>query len=666
MTARKKSFKQKHWFLFFSSMRFAVALLSILAIASIIGTVLNQNEPLPNYAVKFGPFWFEIFQFLGLYDVYSASWFVLILVFLVLSTALCLIRNTPAFLRDMKNFRQKATATSLAAMKHNALLSPELKPEIAEQYLKVQGFQYKAVTKDDGSILISAKKGSSTKLGYILAHSAMIMICLGGLIDSNMILKVGTLFGSIVPDDTAVAANSFPEKSRLGSNSLSFRGDVTLPEGTAADIIFLNTGKGFLVQELPFVIELEQFRVDYYSSGMPKNFASDVVVTSKKTGEKTKATLKVNHPLTVDGVTIYQASFGDGGSDLNFKAWNVDNPQIQPVDLNAVSMRSFPLNLKNQNYQIEFGEFKLFNIENHTAAKTTPDTFGQTLTDVRDVSKEKNFVNIGPSISFKIRDEAGQANEYLHYMMPVEQEGARYFLAGTRSQVSDPFRFLRLPADREDALDTFMLFRAAFANPELRQQAANEAALQVADPVQRENIKTMTSLALNAFAQDGYPALDKLVKQNVPEDKQKEIGQLLIQLLHSTSTNLFDLALADAKKEPWEKSPERDLFLLNSLIGISALHDYGAPVFLELNSFKQVQASGLQMTRSPGQYLVYLGSLLLVIGTFFMFYIREKRAWLLIDNGTIRFAMSATRHMRDLDTEFPLHEQRLNQLAKDM
>ena len=56
-------------FAFFSSIRFAVALLSLLGIASIIGTVLQQGQPLANYLVKFGPFWTEIFGFLGLFDV---------------------------------------------------------------------------------------------------------------------------------------------------------------------------------------------------------------------------------------------------------------------------------------------------------------------------------------------------------------------------------------------------------------------------------------------------------------------------------------------------------------------------------------------------------------------------------------------------------------------
>ena len=55
-----------------SSMRFAISLLTILGIASIIGTVLKQNEPYNNYLNQFGPFWFPIFEKLGLYAVYNS------------------------------------------------------------------------------------------------------------------------------------------------------------------------------------------------------------------------------------------------------------------------------------------------------------------------------------------------------------------------------------------------------------------------------------------------------------------------------------------------------------------------------------------------------------------------------------------------------------------
>src|ERR1700694_5112501 len=71
-----------------SSMRFAISLLVILAIASIIGTVLTQEDPYPNYVNQFGPFWADIFRGLSLYNVYSAWWFMLILIFLVISVSL--------------------------------------------------------------------------------------------------------------------------------------------------------------------------------------------------------------------------------------------------------------------------------------------------------------------------------------------------------------------------------------------------------------------------------------------------------------------------------------------------------------------------------------------------------------------------------------------------
>ena len=62
-----------------SSMRFAISLLTIICIASVIGTVVKQNEPFNNYVNQFGPFWAEVFDHVGLYTVYSAWWFLLIL-----------------------------------------------------------------------------------------------------------------------------------------------------------------------------------------------------------------------------------------------------------------------------------------------------------------------------------------------------------------------------------------------------------------------------------------------------------------------------------------------------------------------------------------------------------------------------------------------------------
>ena len=69
---------------FIGSMRFAVSMLTVLAIASAIGTLLKQNEPHINYTNQFGDFWAKIFVHIGLDDVYNQSWFLGLLVFLLL------------------------------------------------------------------------------------------------------------------------------------------------------------------------------------------------------------------------------------------------------------------------------------------------------------------------------------------------------------------------------------------------------------------------------------------------------------------------------------------------------------------------------------------------------------------------------------------------------
>jgi len=90
-----------------SSMRFAIALLTIISIASIIGTVIKQGEPYPNYVNQFGPFWAEIFNGLGLFAVYTAWWFLLILAFLVISVSFCVLRNAPKMLADISSWKEQ-------------------------------------------------------------------------------------------------------------------------------------------------------------------------------------------------------------------------------------------------------------------------------------------------------------------------------------------------------------------------------------------------------------------------------------------------------------------------------------------------------------------------------------------------------------------------------
>ncbi len=654
------------WFAFFSSMRFAVALLSLLGIASVIGTVLQQNQPQTDYLVKFGSFWAQIFGFLGLYDVYASAWFVVIMLFLVISTSLCLIRNVPPFWREMKSFREKVKEKSLAAMRHSLLLDVKIAPEVAKRYLEVQGFQGKTVSREDGSVLIAAKKGTMNKWGYIFAHVALIVICLGGLIDSNLLLKLGMLTGRIVPDNQAVYAKDFKPESILGASNLSFRGNVNISEGQSADVVFLNADNGMLVQDLPFEVKLKKFHIDFYNTGMPRDFASDIEVTDKATGEKLKRTIRVNHPLTLHGITIYQASFADGGSDLTFKAWNLGDASREPVVLKATSVRQFPLEIGKHKYRLEFDQFTSMNVEDMSEDGKREKSLKSTLNDVRAVTQEgKKYTNIGPSIVYRIRDAAGQAVEYKNYMLPVLQEQDYFWLTGTRSGLQQQYRWLRIPLDKQGKADTFMALREFLNDGEGRKRLVADATKDAPAEI-REQFMLAAENTLNIFAQKGYLGLDEFITSNIPKEQQDKMQGYFYEMLYGVMNAALDETIRRYGLPEWRQDEARNRFLLHSMDAYTGLTEYPAPMLLQLDGFSEVRSSGLQMTRSPGSLLVYLGSVLLVLGTVFMFYVREKRAWILFSDGKIRFAMSSARSERDLQKEFPKHVESLQRLGKDL
>lgn len=657
---------RRPWFAFLSSMRFAVSLLCLLGVASVIGTVLQQNQQSVDYLVKFGPFWSQIFRFLGLYDVYASSWFVVIMLFLVISTSLCLTRNIPPFWREMKSFRLKASKQSLAAMKNTVVLDcGGITPDVAVRYLDVQGFSCKTVEREDGSVLVAAKKGAVNKWGYIFAHMAIIVICLGGLIDSNLLLKIGMLTGKIVPDRDSVYAKDFKPASTLSSNNLSFRGNVNITEGQGADVVFINADKGLLVQNLPFSVDLKKFHIEFYNTGMPKDFASDLVVTDKATGKKTEQTIRVNHPLRIDGITIYQASFADGGSDLKFKAWNLADSSAKPSDMNAMSMREFPLTLDKQQYKLEFQQFTSMNVEDLSDPAKKDHSLQSTVNDVRSVRQDRKYTNVGPSIIYHIRDKAGQAVEYKNYMLPMKQDGDYFFITGTRSGLEQQYRWLRLPADAQNKIDTFMALRELLSDEAARKLVIKTATKGVGGQLQQQ-FRQAAENTLTLFAKGGYIGLNEFITKNIPKAEQEKMQGYFYQILYGSMDVALDEAIKRAGLPAWPRSDERNRFLINSMDAYTGLTVYPAPILLQLNGFNEVRSSGLQMTKSPGALLVYLGSALLVLGTVFMFYIREKRAWLLFENDKIRFSMSSSRNERDLKKEFPEHCQRLTRLAEDL
>lgn len=661
----------KSLFELLSSMRFAISLLSILAIASVIGTVLKQAEPYGNYLIQFGPFWFEAFRKLGLYDVYHAAWFLVILLFLVVSTSVCIWRNAPGFAREMKNFREHVTDQSLAAFKHKHEAEfahvPEALADQAQRYLEGQGYKVRRLTRDDG-LLLAAKAGSWNRLGYFLAHSAIVLICIGGLMDGNLIFQAQQLLGYKKIETRDIPQSAVPAISRLSPDNPSFRGSVQIPEGSSADVVFLNVADGYLVQDLPFTIALKQFRIEHYSTGQPKNFESDVEVFDRSGKKVREATIAVNHPLIHDGVAIYQASFADGGTRLDIRGWNLFSPTASPFPIEGAIHQSTRLTSPAGDYTLEFVDFRPFNIEN-MGEENAPANNAMSVFGGSPVADDKHLRNVGPSFQYKLRDARGQAREFSNYMLPLELDGRWYMMSGVRESPSEAFRYMRMPLDADGNLDTFMRLRGALLNPELRPEIAarfaREALPQSAWGSDTEDkLKFSASQVLALFADGGFTALGRFIEENVPAEERDKAAATYLRILELAAFEALHAANREAKLPPPQPDDATGWLVRDSLNSMSDMFVYGSPIYLQLLQYDEVKASGLQMTRSPGKRVVYFGSLLLTLGVFFMFYVRERRVWLRIRPGRALLAMSANKHTIDFEKEFAQHAQALNTLAR--
>ncbi len=668
-----------------SSMRFAISLLTVISIASVIGTVVTQGEPMPNYVNQFGPFWFEIFARFSIYSVYSAWWFLLIMAFLVASTSLCIVRNAPKMLKDMKSWRDNVREQSLRNFHHHVEWTDTADNVQAAQQaaarVKGAGYQVKLLKKED-AVLLTAKQGAANKLGYIFAHAAIVIICVGGLLDSNLPIRAQQwLFGKEPFIGNGVIAE-IPDKHRLGLGNPTFRGNAFIPEGATGNTAVLPAGEGVLIQPLPFSITLEKFIVDFYSTGMPKLFASNVIVTDHETGKTFPATIKVNEPLIYKGLAVYQSSFEDGGSSLKLAGYPMQGTRYNSFAVEGTVGNATPLlGSGGSEYTIEWTGFRPFNVENTAANgqdvravdtnKSFNEKFGATLDkqlgSAANTQKSKDLQNVGPSVQYKLRDRNGQAREFNNYMLPVKVDGAEVFLAGVRETPSEGFRYLRIPADANGKIDEWMRLRAAVNDNALREKAARRYAEKVplgsagnGNAQLREQLQASALRGLTVFAGDeqvsGYIAIARFIGK-LPEDQQERAADVFMKILNGSLWELWQAAREKDGLPPVTPDEQSARFLRLATDAIADSFFYGAPVILQLRGFDEVKASVFQVTRSPGKNVVYLGCLLLVLGVFAMLYVRERRLWIWFRSGDhggshALMAMSTQRRNLDFDKEF--------------
>lgn len=623
-------------------MNLAITLLVAVGLASIVGTVLQQNQPYGDYLMKFGPFWFEVFRALDLYDVYSAPWFLAIFTLLVVSTSACVIRNAPNMLREMFTYRSRVGEKEIRAMREHVEwphlpMSVEAAAIESRRVLLDEGFKFKESRVKEG-YMFAARKGSLQRLGYIFTHVAIVVICIGGMLDSRIWLSYLELTDKLKVETRSVPLSQVPEESKVAASNPGFRGNVNVPEGSQTSILFLNVRDGYVVQKLPFDIEVKDFRIEHYDNGMPKSYQSDLVLTDPKhPNDPVEATIAVNKPLIYGNYAIYQASFGDGGSRLQLTSWQMAGASAGlSQTLEGAIFQDIPFTVGDEKYTLELNDFRLFNIN--------------PVTDADGKTHEKNF---GPSMVFRMRDAAGQAREYENYMAPVVMEGRPVFISGMREQVGGEMRFLYIPADRDNQMATFMDFYHRLHDAAQIDRAVMSMLSEVNPeaaklPAAGEAIRTM----VQTFVKGGYDAIGADLEARVPKEQLERAFETSARVLQTVLSRMYVTMMNE--RGMTEIGGEKDeRFLADAVAAVNALVFYGSPIYLQMTGFEQIQASGLQITKSPGKNVVYLGSFLLMLGVFMLFYIHPRRAWVLVRESPhgrgARVLFATTSHRKTLD-----------------
>ncbi len=270
-----------------TSMRVALLLLMLLAVAAVPGTMFPQRPQFPEKVAQYlvdhpgsGP-WLDR---LGLFDVYTSPWFSAIYLLLFVSLVGCILPRTRAHLRGLRarptrvprrfdRFPAQGTARSA--------LDPEPAARQAAATMRrprwAPRFRVDVRDEGDGVWAVSAERGYLRETGNLLFHLALV-----GLLVS---IATGQL--------------------------LHFRGQAIVIEGRAfanaqSDYDTFDAGSAFDPASLdPFSLRLDRFTARFDPVTLQsRDFLAEVTVTEAD-GTERPDTIRVNHPLEAGGAKVY-------------------------------------------------------------------------------------------------------------------------------------------------------------------------------------------------------------------------------------------------------------------------------------------------------------------------------------------------------------------------
>ena len=296
---------------FFSSVKLTLFLLIVLAIASILGTVIPQmpqRESL-EFAKGLSPGMFKFFSVINLFDMYHSLWFRLLIGCLALNLIICSMDRFPATWRQFrfrpgpdrsKPFENLPLNQTFRADGNVEDIANHVTRFIKNYYRKIQSKH----TEDRHYFL--CEKGRYSRFGVYLVHLSVLIILIGGL--------MGSFFG--------------------------FDGYINIVEGEQIDAIEVR--KRTTPLKLGFDVRCDKFMVNFYDNGAPKEYRSELSF-SVNGKEMEKKNLLVNHPIKFKGMTFYQSSYGEiPGNKARLKiVWHKNANET--IDIEAEKGKSYPL-----------------------------------------------------------------------------------------------------------------------------------------------------------------------------------------------------------------------------------------------------------------------------------------------------------------------------------
>lgn len=261
---------------FFASVTLALVLLSLIAFFALIGTLLPQREAAAELAARMSPGLFAFLQRMQVFDLYHSVWFLLLMGLLAVNLIICSLDRFPLVWR---RFRIQPVPENTEAFKNlpeenTFQLSSDMQKatEAAGSLLKKR-YQNVARADASGSVFFGAQKGRFSSFSVYIVHVSMLVL-IGGA-------AIGSIFG--------------------------MEGYMNITEGETENAVSLRNNRQNMV--LPFSVRCDRFKVEFYESGAPRNFQSDL--TFIKGGQAVHSgKLRVNHPIEFEGFRFYQASYG--------------------------------------------------------------------------------------------------------------------------------------------------------------------------------------------------------------------------------------------------------------------------------------------------------------------------------------------------------------------